>query len=397
MNKIEFESLLQSEEFVRVMNKSPLEADQLIEDLCRENPDKVEYIRLAAQLVKYYQTEQIDADMEKTMQMWNNILNNSEVHKPLRTFRITLYWMIAASVALLLSLTFVLSHNFRNDSIRRFAEGKVKVSDEARIILSDGSEHLLKSNDSHIRYESDGKEIVIDGKDDQSEKVSNKQAEEKTVYNQIIVPYGRRHSITLNDGTVVQLNSGSKLVFPAKFAGSKREVYLQGEGYFAVAKDVSKPFIVKTDFMNVKVLGTHFNISAYENENLASAVLVEGSVEVYKNDLFKSDFHKIEPGQGCFFTGTTKEFEIHNVDIGEFVSWKDGFFLIKDQSLENITRKVEKYYNKSISIDDNELANRIISGKLVLTANLEETLDFLARTTRSRYILKEDGNYYFVK
>ena len=396
-NNIEIEILLQNEEFIRLINEDSLQAERLIEDLCQDNPDKEESIRIAAELVRRYHSEQLDFDDDKIRVMWENILLKSGTRKPARIFRLAPFWQIAASVTLLLSLTLYFYEYSHDNSIRKFAEEKVAVSDEARIIISDGSEHWLKSNGSHIKYEADGKEIVIEGKNNQCEKLTNQQSEATTIFNKIVVPYGRRHSGTLSDGTVVQLNSGSILVFPAKFSGAKREVFLKGEGYFEVAKDASKPFIVNTDLMNVKVLGTHFNISAYENEKSASAVLVEGSIEVYNNNFFNNNHCKIKPGEGCFYSDNDSKFKIQNVDVLEYVGWKDGFLQIKDQSLGNITKKVEKYYNKTIVIEDNELAHRIISGKLVLDASVEGTLAFLAKTTKSQYKLKEDGIYVFVK
>ena len=397
IKNIEFESLLLNEEFIRMANEQSGESDQMITDLCLENPDKAESILLAAQLVRRYQSEYWDVDGDEITRMWQNIILISETRKPQRIFRLASVWSIAASVALLLSLTFYFYEHNRNHSIRKFAEEKVAVSDDARIIISDGSEYLLKSNDSHIRYDADGKEIVIEESNNHTEKVNNRQEEAIAVYNQIVVPFGRRHSITLSDGTVVQLNSGSKLVFPAKFASTKREVFLKGEGYFEVSKDASKTFIVNTDFINVKVLGTHFNISAYENEKSAVAVLVEGSVEVYKDNFLQNDRSKIKPGQACFFTGKDSELSIQDVDVNEYISWKDGYYLLSDQPFGNIIKKIEKYYNKSVSMGDNELANRIISGKLVLAARLEDTLDFLAKTTKCRYEQKEDGTYIFAK
>jgi transmembrane sensor len=400
MNKIsniEFESLLQHEEFIRLLNENPQEADRLIEDLYKENPGKEESIRLAVKLLLYYKAEQMDFDRDEITKMWKNILHKSENRKQVRIFPVAPVWRIAASVAILLSLTFYFFEYSRTNSIRRFAEAKVAISDEARIIKSDGSEYRLRLNNSHIKYENDGKEIVIEEKNDQTEKLTNQQPETKAVFNQIVVPYGRRHSVTLCDGTVVQLNSGSKLVFPAKFPGSKREVFLKGEGYFEVHKDVSKLFIVHTDFINVKVLGTHFNISAYEDEKSATTVLVEGSVEVYNNNFLNNNLCKIKPGEGCFYTDNASGFKIRNVDVNEYVSWKEGYLQIKDQKLGDITKKVEKYYNRKIAIEDNELAQRIISGKLILHSQLEGTLDFLAKTTRSQYKLKEGGIYGFFK
>ncbi len=394
---MEFESLLSNEEFIQMLDKNPQESDRLIEDLCRKDPDNEVHIRFAAQTIRRYRADQINVTGDEITMMWKNILQKSKMEKPVRIFRVGTVWRIAATITILLSLSIYYHEYSFNNSIRKLADEKVIVSDAARIIKSDGSEYQLNLNNSHIKYDTDGNEIVIEEKNDQTKKVANQPAENKTVLNQIVVPYGRRYSVTLSDGTVVQLNSGSKLVFPAKFPELKREVFLKGEGYFAVAKDAGKPFIVMTDFMNVKVLGTHFNISAYENEPSASTVLVEGSVEVYTNNFINNHLCKIKPGEGCFFTGTTSELKIQNVDVNEFVSWKDGFYQIKDKPLGNITKKVEKYYNKVIFFEDNELAHRLISGKLVLDDNFEKTLDFLARTTKSQFTLREDGIYVFMK
>ena len=395
---MEFESLLMDEEFIRRLNESPINAERFVEDLCQENPEKEEAIRMAAQLVSRYKSERQYVDDEKLDLMLNNILSNWNASKRARLNRFAPVWQIAAaSVAIVMSLTVYFYESSRNNSIKKFAQEKVAIADEARIIISDGSEYRLESNNSLIKYGSDGSEIVIENKNNQIKKLTNKPAETSAILNQIVVPYGSRHTITLSDGTVVRLNSGSKLVFPAKFSETKREVYLKGEGYFEVTKDQKKSFVVKTDFMNVKVLGTHFNISAYENEESASAVLVEGSIEVYNNKFFNSNLCKIKPGQGCFFTGVDSKFRIENVDVNEYVSWKDGFYQIKDKSFGSITKKVEKYYNKRIDFKDNELAHRIISGKLVLDPNLSRTLDFLAKTTKSKHILNDDGIYVFVK
>jgi len=304
---------------------------------------------------------------------------------------------IAASIILLISFTFYFYQYLNEDSLRKFASKKIEISDEARIIISDGSEHKLKQNESHIRYDAVGNQIIIEENNNKTEKLDNHSSAKKDEYNQVVVPYGRRHTLTLSDGTTVLLNSGSSLVFPARFSGKKREVFLKGEGYFDVAKNTEKPFVVNTESINIKVTGTKFNVSAYENENSISAVLVEGSVEVARNGFFSNNRCKIAPGQGCFFSDNSDELIVRNVDVNQYISWIDGQFQFENQPLASLIKKVEKFYNKQIVVNDEELANRIISGKLVLSEQLEETLDFLAKTTKSRYIRKDDGSYLFTK
>jgi ferric-dicitrate binding protein FerR (iron transport regulator) len=398
-NHHKIETLLQEEELLRLLRENPSGAEEMIERLCRENPGRAESIRLTGSLVQYYSTEIPEVAEEEAGSMWENILAGSRAEKkPARIVRLMPALAVAASVAVLLCLAFYFFRDQdKGESMREFAEREAVIGSEARIILSDGTDHTLKSNDSHIQYDKDGKEIVIEDKSNQSEKLVNRTSDEKPVYNQIIVPYAVRHSVTLSDGTVVQLNSGSKLVFPALFSGSKREVYLEGEGYFDVARDASKPFVIGTNFLNVRVLGTHFNVSAYRNEDGASVVLEEGSVEVYNNNKIDNDLCRIKPGEGCFYSDGVSGFKVHNVDVAEYTSWKDGIYQFRDQSLGSVARRIEKYYNRKILVSDRELSERILSGKLVLASSIEETIKFLAKTTKSGYKIQEDGTYVFLK
>ena len=261
------------------------------------------------------------------------------------------------------------------------------------IILSDGSKHNLSLNDSQIEYRANGGEVVIK-KDKQEEKIQNVTTSNAKNINQIIVPYGHRHILTLSDGTLVQLNSGSRLVFPAEFSDSKREVYLKGEAYFEVTKNADKPFIVKTAYIDIKVLGTVFIISAYEDEQMVSAVLVEGKVIVsQKNKLFGYTEKKLNPGQGCFYSSSTRTSEVRNVNLSEYVSWIEGIIPFKDRPLIGIVNQVERYYNKKILIEGDKLANTLISGKLVLFDKVEDVVQHLAKTVEGGFEKNEDGSF----
>jgi len=214
------------------------------------------------------------------------------------------------------------------------------------------------------------------------------------VINQIVVPFGRRHSITLSDGTQIHLNSGSKLVFPAEFKGNTREVYLKGEGYFEVEKNPAKPFIVKTDHLDIKVLGTVFNISAYGDDQTVSAVLVEGKVNVtQKNKLFRNVEYILQPGQGCFYSLTSDKSEVKKVNLADFILWKDGLYQFHNRPLKQIVEMVKKYYNISITIENEKIANTIISGKLVLSDDSNEVMDYLAKTLEAKYTKTDQSTF----
>jgi transmembrane sensor len=393
-NDIDFVSLLQDEKFLQLVKDSSGRENQL-DILEREYPRQREAIAYAIEFIRHNISDQKRMPSNDVARIWQNIgrymgQNIGATKIRYISFKI---WKVAAAFIIIFASS-VITYRFltNRDQLEKFAAVKTIVGDEAMIILSDGSKHELGIKDSLIEYRSDGGEVVIKN-DKKEEKVENNGSGASNL-NQIIVPYGRRRILTLSDGTRVQLNSGSRLIFPAEFIDKKREVYLQGEGYFEVSKNPDKPFTVKTDFVNVKVLGTVFNVSAYEDEKFSTTVLVEGKVVVsQKNKLFGSTEKKLTPGQGCFYSSASFASEIRDVDVYEYVSWRDGIFLFKDKPLINVVNRVEKFYNKKVTIEEEKLANTLVSGKLVMSEDLNEVMDYLAKTLEARFEKKEDGSY----
>lgn len=158
--------------------------------------------------------------------------------------------------------------------IDRFAASNEVNYNQSQLILSDGKKIDVPNGDANIQYSPDGASVKINNSSGVVQAVKEEQ------FNQIIVPYGKYVNLQLSDGTKVWLNSGSRMVYPPVFAGKYREVYLQGEGYFEVTKNAQRPFYVKTDRLKVEVLGTKFDVQAYEKENTFSALLLEGKVSL---------------------------------------------------------------------------------------------------------------------
>jgi transmembrane sensor len=392
---IDFESLVEDGDFIRAVTADQALAREYVLNMCRENPGKEEIIGDAAGFIQHYQLKKT-VDQETVAEMWKSVIQKSGKAKVISHFRMGMPLKIAASVVIIVSLGFYIYYSvFQRDSLREYAEEPVEVGDEARIIISDGSEYPLKENEANVKYNGDGREIVIEEKGQRTETLANSAETEATILNQIIVPYGRRHSLTLSDGTIVHLNSGSKLVFPAKFLDNNRKVYLKGEGYFNVVKKDGIPFIVKTDYVDVKVLGTQFNITAYPDDHSLSTVLVEGSVKVYSKKFLRNRGREIVPGQGYFYSDTSDDFVVRDVEVNDYISWTKGVLLFRDQTFLSVVEKIKKYYNVSIVVKD-ELAERRITGKLVLSDNIDETLAYLASTTKSKYF-DSKGSYLFMK
>ncbi|EDM36272.1 putative anti-sigma factor [Pedobacter sp. BAL39] len=166
----------------------------------------------------------------------------------------------------------------------------------------------------------------------------------KAGYNTIETPKGGQFRVRLPDGTEVWLNSQSSLRYPTSFESlDERRVEFAGEGYFEVAKDQAHPFIVKSNGQTVKVLGTHFNINNYADEQATKTTLLEGSVQLNGQTILK-------PGEQATLPASGK-ISISQIDVDEAVAWKNGRFNFADENIESIMRKLERWYNVEVSYE----------------------------------------------
>ena len=205
--------------------------------------------------------------------------------------------------------------------------------------------------------------------------------------NSIMVPYGSTCNFRLNDGTVVQLNSGSILEFPSDFTGETREVTLSGEAYFDVTHDSEKPFIVKTERFSVRVLGTSFNVSCYNDEKSAKVSLAKGSVKVF--GLNGEVYATLEPDQQMCLNqdGTV---EILSVNTPMITSWKDGVFIFDNESIEEIAKKLEKFYNINIVIKDESIRSLHYYAYFKRYQNPTDVFDILRMTKEIDYSVENN-------
>lgn len=270
---------------------------------------------------------------------------------------------------------------FQNNSdsdIRTFAQKSnwIPQSGNTRLVLSGEKEVQINSNESKIEYEGDGNEIRIDASQDVKQVVES----DEIVMNTIIVPFGRRAQITLSDHSTIWLNSGSKLIYPARFAPGKREVYLEGEAIFEVSHNPKHPFLVITTDVEVEVLGTVFNVTSYKDDRTTSTILESGSVELtYKsNALFSRSKEIMVPGMLAVYDPQKGSVLQSKVNTKQYTSWRDGYFVCEKQPLGGILKKISRYYNVSIQLNDQELAKLTFSGYLDLKNSASQVLEIIA-------------------
>ena len=189
----------------------------------------------------------------------------------------------------------------------------------------------------------------------------------------MIVPKGKRSKLTLSDGTKLIVNAGTRVIYPIEFTAKKREIYVNGEIFIDVKHNEDKLFIVKTSDMDIQVLGTKFNVMAYESDADKQIVLTRGSVKILRND--KSDGAILKPSEMYeYHDGQAK---VVKVDVAYHTSWVDGIYIYESQKLADVALRLSRYYGIDITCSEDS-KNLKCSGKMDLKDDLAEILKGLS-------------------
>jgi len=315
---------------------------------------------------------------------WQEI--EARLDQPHTSFRLRAryIWSVAASIAVLISVGLYFGMETKNDTSMSLAllENHTSALSGDEIVLIESEDKMQLKDESSIRYD-------VDGKSNVEEHVVKKETaedkkEKKEEINQIIVPKGRRADITFSDGTRMHVNAGTRVFYPAVFKKEKREIIVEGEVFLDVTKDPSRPFIVKTNGFDVKVLGTQFNVCAYKEDAFASVVLVDGRVEV---DSGKNNKLELSPNQ--MFEINDKGTKVKEVDVFEYICWKDNMMMLSERKVGETLDRLSRYYGRTIWYNE-EIGNIPISGKLDLRENMEDVINIVCQSLFLQY--KTDAN-----
>lgn len=309
-------------------------------------------------------------------------LGQRRKNKPAKIIRWTIFLRIAASFIIFIAAGVAIYFSLRSSDQSALAvvpEKKVENDvlpggNKAILTLSDGyaislddakNGQLAQQGNAQIAKLGNGQVVysVIEGK--QSE----------VVFNTLTTPRGGQFRLTLPDGSQVWLNSASSVKYPTAFIDRQRKVEISGEAYFEIAHNPSKPFIVSVNGMNVKVLGTHFNINAYDDEASVKTTLLEGSVSLKKADVVAT----LTPGQQAQLGNSGKIKVIDNVDIDQVVAWKNGYFSFNRADLQTVMRQIARWYDVDISYEG-KIPERQFGGKIDRNSNAAEVLKILQET-----------------
>jgi len=299
--------------------------------------------------------------------------------------------MIAASV-LLLILFGIYFHSFVPFG---------KESDKLYSVIKPGRDKAILSFDNGTIYDLDSLEAgrVMEDNGVRIEKTDDGQLiysvintdlkNELVLVNTVTTPQGGQYKIRLPDGSMVWLNAASSLKFPTVFNDEVRIVELSGEAYFEVSKNKDVPFKVLTNKETIEVLGTSFNVNSYENEKSSMTTLIEGKVKVSASNLNEKI---LSPGQQSIIIDGN-DIQVHEVDIQEFIAWKNGEFIFNNESIESVMRKVARWYDVEL-VYEAEVKEVPIWGSVSRYENISEVLNIIELTGAAHF--KIDGRRIYV-
>jgi ferric-dicitrate binding protein FerR (iron transport regulator) len=325
-----------------------------------------------------------------TRDAWQNILlRTNKVSFTHKVFTFVQKWKYAAIILAILSVGIILYRSPLPDGKQTVAvikRSKYKNdippgTDKARLTLADGSVVVMDGHTSGMIKGYAGLNITSDHGLLSYKLLSKNTAVNSRYYNIINTPAGCKYKVTLPDGTMVWLNSESSLKFPVVFSGNERRVYLTGEAYFEVAKNKHKPFKVFSNHTVVRVLGTHFNVSAYHNEEAVKVTLLEGSVQISNGNQSKM----IVPGEQASIKRDAlvdmpqAKINVATTDVNESVAWKNNLFLFDSEDVESVMKKIARWYNVNIEYRDG-IPQTHFSGSISRNNNISQILNMLELT-----------------
>ncbi|MDR1090994.1 MAG: FecR domain-containing protein [Prevotella sp.] len=385
-----FEDFLQDDYFISSVCNPTEETVAFWKEYLQTNPSNVNEYLQAKSYIKSIPFNKSQLSEEEVSNLWNSIENaNDRSDSSSKRRKRIIYTTISIAAACLIGIMFIPSFfspaNQKEIDIYAFidkTEAPDYQSSSAQLILSENKTVLLDDKESVIVYDS----VCIKVKGNE-EALSQK---ETASYNQLIVPRGKRSTLTLADGTKIWVNSGTRVIYPVEFNKKERELYVDGEIYIQVAHNKEWPFVVKTKDIGINVLGTEFNVTAYESEDIKRVILASGSIRITNKNEEKEIL--LSPNKMYQYNGDKGIVE--SVDISRYISWKDGMYIFENEKLAVIFCRLSRYYGEPIE-SDTEAGNMRCSGKLDLKSDLNDVLTGLTYT--APVIYEKRDNKFLIK
>jgi archaellum component FlaF (FlaF/FlaG flagellin family) len=386
----------ENKEFIKWVLTNDEKIDPYWENYIKSNPEEKERIDQARIIVLHLKSKNENIGKPEIESVFSGIKEGIEKNQEVKTIKFInkSFLKYASVVALILvfGLTFSLLKKRSEfiSNIPKVLSQNIISLDNTQLIL-DSQKFTIKSKDSYIEFSING-EVVINREDTISlPGLSNKGL------NHLIIPQGNIATVKLIDGSVIYLNAESQLIFPVALNGKKRQVYIVGEGFFEVKHDTEKPFLAITENYKIEVLGTKFNISAYSSDKFIETYLFEGKIKLIESGKLFNNELLMAPLQSAKFNKTKKELVLSDINDMDYISWYKGYLSFESKGLQEIIKKLERYYKVKIKIKNQDLGKMSISGKLKLKDENKDTVIQVLANTASLNIEKIDEFTYILK
>jgi len=344
------------------------------------------------QNLKYFLKDRSIRELIDVTKAYKNVSHEIKLRETNKLKIFTNHWgWVAASIILISTVfTLLVSYPFRNESPLISFDQQVFTNNTSAILrLANGKQIMLDKDDS---VEISSKHCKIQSVNGVLRSIAtSRNNKAKLALNSIETPIGKDFQIILDDGTQVWLNAGSRITFPSAFSKKERRLFLEGEACFKVTKASNWPFIVETEKMDVQVLGTCFNVRAYNDEENVYTTLVRGLIQIVSN-IDNIQPIKLEPCQQYTLNVKSMRQEIKVVDPCIYIAWIDNMFAFKNQKLGNVMHDIAKWYDIKFEFKDELAADIRISGNIERYKTLDEVLDIIAKLEKVE-IVKLDRKY----
>lgn len=264
-------------------------------------------------------------------------------------------------------------------------------SDSIHLHLNTGEKLRFTSANPVICHDKDLHAFVVDGK-------PIFYSPKGTAYFSLVVPYGKKSSLILQDGSKIWLNSGTKLTAPIAFSNKNRVVALGGEAIFDIKHHKDKQFVVHTEQYDVQVFGTVFQISNYPNDSLNKVGLKQGSISICPTKKLITQKKKIDlkPGNLMTIDRQSHKINIQNVELTKLLSWSDDTLILEKEKLSQILKKLSRHYAIPIVLKSNSLKEQYFSGRLDVGKNLESVLKSMQILFQFKIQKQKNGNFWIL-
>lgn len=374
------EALLEDKEFVSLV-KSIQSTEQWTLFLEQNRESRRELIK-AKELIYLFNEPAKVLDKESKHGLWEEISKfKKENSRKKKLYQINGFIKVAAAIVFIVAIGSLFYQEIQsNFTTYQFSHSKPLQTENPLLILSNGKQVDIKKADPNITVLKDQNAIQVDDDSVMANQPHLDQATQEVRFNEIIVPFGKKTRLLLSDGTKVWLNAGSRLAFPQTFEKGPREVFLEGEAIFEVAQRSGDAFLVNTTHFIVNVTGTVFNVTAYADDAFSSAVLAEGKIELSnKGSLFSKKTFQMLPGTKVVFDPAHQSMLAQQVNPEDYLSWREGFIMIRGEKLQDILKKLSRYYNVGMKLEDQSLGAESFSGRLDLKNSPQEVLAVISR------------------